>query len=339
MQKLISATLIAIIVFSFYTIPLQIHAQTMSPSNTNSFSIQTSPLAPTPNDFFSLSITGGSIDISNSKFSIFVNGKFFKKVSGKDSVELLAPDAGKTMFISVVAVSGGHTYKQNISVHPLGLAIVTEPLSSAPPLYMGKSGIPMSGKVRLVAVPDFRTANGTRVDPKTLSYTWRITSSQNMLIDSGIGHSAVIVSMSQLPYRTKTISVLVQNRSDSLVSSRSIDISSTDPSVHIYRDDPLMGILYNKALTGLYSIKTGDVSFTAVSYGLPIDTKVPQITWALSDNQSQTGEKITLRPRGSGTGSEKISVTATSPESYVDTSANFQLLFGDSKKSPWFFGL
>lgn len=335
MRSSITAIVFLLAFVGVYALPTNVSADQM---NVNPFSITISPSSPTPYEPFTISITDGSVDLSNSTFSIYVNGKKINTSSQK-TVSTRATGAGTLMSIKTNVYSVGKTYTKTVYIRPLGLAVITEPISSAPPLYPGKTNTPVSGEVRLVAIPDFRTLHGKVINPKTLSYTWRVTSSQNMLIASGIGRDAITVHAPQLPFRTKTISVLVQNKSATIAISREIDITGTDPFVLVYKDDPLMGILYNKALTDSYSISNNETSFIAEPYGFTKNSGAPLFNWFLNDQSVQKGNKITLRPKGDGAGRETLSVSATDEETSANASTGFDLLFGATKKSSWFFKL
>ncbi len=301
-------------------------------------SLTLSPASPAPHQPFTLSLESSTLNLANSTFSVSVNGKKVADGTGRTPVSLTAGAGGAPMSISVSVSSAGQTYQKTVVLRPAGLVLVTEPLSSAPILYPGKSGIPVMGGARIVAVPDFRTKDGTPIDPHTLSYTWRVDDSQTLVKDSGIGKNAVIVA-TPLPYRTKTVAVTVQDQAGSLVASQSITLAPTDPTVRVYASDPLMGTLYEHALSSSYTMPGSDATFVAVPYGFPTDTNAPQITWYLNEQKSQTGERITLQPQGSGEGSEALAVSISTPATSARASANFQLLFKAEARGSGLFGL
>ncbi|VAW32820.1 hypothetical protein MNBD_CPR01-596 [hydrothermal vent metagenome] len=338
MQRLV-LTVLFISLFVFI-VPAKSSAQINSGAiaRADPMSITLSPSSPAPYESFTFSVFSTTIDLSKSTFSVFLNGIKIATGSGNKTISIKATGSGTTMHISVYINFEGETYVKRIIVHPLGLALVTEPLSSAPTLYKGKAGVAPSGEVRVVAVPDFRTANGTYLNPNNLSYVWRDVGTQNRILDSGIGHSSIIVS-APLLYRTKTISVLVQDPSSKYISSRSIKITTDTPSVYIYADDPLMGILYSHALVDAYQISNSDASFVAVPYGFTKSNTAPLITWFLNGSKMQTGAHITVRPEGSGEGVETLSASVKAPQTYSSASSQFKILFGSDKSGSWLFGL
>ena len=127
--------------------------------------------------------------------------------------------------------SGGASYNQILSIQPEDVALIAEPISSAPPLYPGKPLVPLEGDVRVVAVANLKNASGVSLDPATLSYAWTVDDTQ-IANSSGIGKESLIVA-SPLQYRVRTVSVAVMSQDGVLVGGASFSLSPEEPSVRI----------------------------------------------------------------------------------------------------------
>jgi hypothetical protein len=228
------------------------------------------------------------------------------------------------------------SYAQTLNVRPGDLSLVQEPIASAPPLYLGKPLVPMQGEIRLVAVAGFRTAAGAAIDPATLSYSWRQDGS--ILTDaSGIGASSVIVN-APMQYRSSSFSVVVSTQDTSEVAGASVSLAPQDPTLRIYASDPLLGIRFDRALTGSYPIRDTEASFYAAPFSFSLAHTAPIVTWFLGGASAANGSSITLRPTGAGAGTSALSVSAAESATYESALARLTLSYGASA-GPNIFGL
>jgi hypothetical protein len=153
---------------------------------------------------------------------------------------------------------------------------------------------------------------------------------------SGIGKTAIIVA-SPLQYRVRDVSVAIMSQDGRLVGGDALSLSATDPLLRIYENDPLLGIRFDHALSGNYTIAGSEATLFAAPFSLPTTNGAPFLQWFLDGAAAQTGNSITLRPSGKGQGDASLSLTA-STGSYTTATANLSLFFG-AKPSSNFFGL
>jgi len=211
-----------------------------------------------------------------------------------------------------------------ISAQSQDVAIVAEPISSAPPLYPGKPLVPLEGSVRVVAVADLKNASRKQIDPNSLVYAWTVDGTK-ILDSSGIWKEAIIVAP-PLQYRVRDVSVSVMNSDGSFVGGATLSLSPMEPLVRIYENDPLLGIRYDRALSDRYAIAVESTLYAA-PFSLPTARGAPLLRWFLNSATVQTGNSITLRPTGSGSGSASLSIIA-SAGSYTTATTNLSLTFG-----------
>lgn len=318
-------------------LPSTVSAQSlgsMGNINGDAFSVSVNPQYPAPYSQATVSLLSGSLDLTNSTVSASVAGKEIYKGSPRPfSVHL--GRAGSVTNVNVSVSSRGSTYAQTISIQPQDVVLIAEPISSSPPLYPGKSLVPLEGNVRVVAMANLRGANGGTSAPSTYSYSWTVDGMQ-IANSSGIGKSTVIVA-SPLQYRVRDISVAVTSSDGSLVGGAEFSLTAMEPSVRIYENDSLLGIRYDRALSGTYSIDKAESTLYAAPFSLPTTAGAPFIQWFLNGDSAQTGNSITLRPTGSGKGNASLSLVASTGNT-ERTTANLSISFGE-KPSTNFFGL
>ena len=313
-------------------IPLLAVAQTFG--STNPFTISVSPQYPRPHEQLVLTFTSGAIDLTNATVAVVVNNTQVYKGNAQPLPVVLGA-TGTLTTIKVTATSNGKDYLQTLSVRPQDVVLVAEPVSSAPVLYAGKPLVPLGGSVRVVAVADLKTVDGKTIVPSALAYEWAVDETK-IASASGIGKDTIVVA-SPLQYRERSVAVTVRSQDESVGSGASLSLSPQEPTVRIYRNDSLLGIMYDHALASSYTISTPEASFFGAPYSFPAATGAPLLQWFLNGSAAQTGSSITLRPTGTGKGSASLSVTASAGDSSTAT-ANVSLSFGVSV-SRNFFGL
>jgi len=100
----------------------------------------------------------------------------------------------------------------------------------------------------------------------------------------------------------------------------------------------LLGILYDRALSGSFSISDAESTLFATPFSFPITLGAPLLKWFLNGNEAQTGNSITLRPTGEGQGNASLSLVASAGDSARATQ-NLSLLFGATSGGFSLFGL
>ena len=314
-------------------LPLAVSAQAIG--SEEAFTVSVDPQYPAPYSQTVLSLLSSTLDLTNATLAVSVAGKEIYRGSVR-SVAVQIGKAGSVTNVKVTITSAGASYSQILSIQPQDVALIAEPISSSPPLYLGKSLVPLEGDVRVVAMANMQNAKGNVVDSSSLSYSWTVDGTQ-IANASGIGKQAIIVA-SPLQYRARSVSVAVVSQDGSLVGGASFSLTAMNPSVRIYKNDPLLGILYDHVLSGTYAISNAEETLYAAPFSFPITNGAPLLEWFLNGVVAQTGNSVTLRPSGSGQGSASLSLVASDGESARATEA-LSLSFGASKGGLGIFGL
>jgi len=288
---------------------------------------------PAPYSSVTLTTNSTTLNLANATLAVSVNGaKVY--VGNVQPVAITTGAPGTSTTINATVTSQGESYAASVTITPGDVSLVEEPVASAPPLYLGKPLVPISGEVRLVAMTGFRTASGVPIDPSTLSYTW--TQDGSTLEDvSGIGKSVIIVD-SPLQYRSSSISVVVEAQDGTEVGADSVSLAPQDPTVRIYADDPLLGILFDHALSSSFAITGTEASFYAAPYSFSIANEAPTIAWFLNGSGAGSENSITLRPTGGGAGNGSLSVSASENANYESATADLSLSFGSNANTNLF---
>lgn len=291
-----------------------------------------------PRPYEAVVVTPGStlIDLSASTVTISVNGTVLQKGTGTQGAAFTAAGSGERSVVTVSVVGpDGRSYSKQVTVRPADVALVVEPVSTVHPFYQGLPFLAPSGRVRLIAIPEFRSTAAARIDPATLIYTWKL--GDRVLTDaSGIGRST-LTATAPVRYRDADITLTVTNPDQSLVAQAAMTLSPVDPVVRIYANDPLLGPWFDRALTGTFTMDADESTFRAVPYFF-VDT--PAVVWSVGGKESSADKDITVRSTGGGVGTAVIGVTARRADTLpASANAGFTVRYGESKSPLSIFGL
>ncbi len=298
------------------------------------YSITVSPQFPSPFSTAILTFLSNNLDLANASLTVAAGGKQLYHGDVR-SVSIPLGGGGVPVNVSTTITQNGQAYPQTVTIIPQDVSLVLEPLSSAPPLYLGKPLVPLGGQTRLVAVADLRTASGKPLNPADLSYLWTVDGT-HIANASGIGKDALVVG-SPLQYRDLSVSVSVESPDGTLAGSADETLTPVAPTLRIYENDPLRGIRFSHALSGSFAITSAEASLYAAPFSFPTTQGAPSLTWFLNGSAAQSGGVLTLRPTGAGKGSANVSATASSGVLGADAAQGLTLTFGQDTSS--LFGL
>lgn len=293
-----------------------------------------SPEYPRPYQTVTVAPRSTLVDLSASTVKVSVNGTNVYTGSGTQPTSVRTGGLGeRTTIVVSVTDPSGRTYSKTQVLRPAEVSLVLESASTAHPFYQGGGLVASEGRVRLVALPDLRTAPGARIPASSLVYTWRL--GDRVLTDSsGIGRST-LVATAPVRYRNANVTVTVTSQDSALVGEASTVISAVDPVARIYRNDPLLGPNFDTALSGTFSMQDTESTFRAIGYFFATP---PAFAWTVNNATNGTDKDLTVRASGNGQGTARLGVTLTEPESRRSAESRVTVDFGASTGFG-FFGL
>jgi hypothetical protein len=323
------APVIALLIF-FGIGFLSTHAQL---SGTEALTLTVSSTYPRPYQSVTVIPQSTVIDLAASTVTATVNGTQVASGSGAEPIYVTVGGPGTVTNVTVRASYGGQTYIKTVVLRPADVALVVEPQSTTHPFYEGGSLIAAQGRVRIVAIPDLRTSGGGVIPANNLVYTWR-NGEQILESASGIGKS-VLTANSPVQYRDARITVTVTSQDRSVVAEATAVIAPSESLIRIYRNDPLLGPLFDTALPRSITLGGNEDTFRAVPYYF---AEKPPLTWQVNGSASDYDQDITVRMTGSGTGTALLTASAKAPNSSQSTNAALSVKFGENKGF-LFFGI
>ncbi len=290
-----------------------LHAQLMT-AIPDALEIEVSPSRPGPNTLVSVTVKNYSTDLDRATIAWFLNGKQMQKAIGLNRFEFRTGSLGTPSSIDIVIVTvSGRTIRKNIPIRPGEVDLVWETSGYTPPFYKGRSPYVNQGFVTVVAIPNLLGVNGKKLSAKNLVYKWSMDGVVQGS-DSGYGKDSFSFLGTLLPKATE-ISVEVSSMADGTRASADLELDPERPSILVYQDDPIYGVLYNKALLDTFTLSNDEATFVAVPYYF--SGKTPAVThldylWSMNGADiSGVAKKnrVTLRRSGQAeAGSVGVSV-------------------------------
>jgi len=116
----------------------------------------------------------------------------------------------------------------------------------------------------LQAIARFKQPDGTLIPDSNITYTWK-RDGQVLGTISGRGKSGAVIPVLHL-FTDSTITVDAVSADGLLSGETSAVIPSVVPTLDLYEDHPLYGVLYNNALRASVFVSESEMAFIAVPY-------------------------------------------------------------------------
>lgn len=309
----------AIAIFSIFCTPVGVRAQF---AGIDTLSLVVSPQYPRPFETVVITPKSTQINLAASRITTTVDGVVIEESSGEKGISVTLGASGSSTNVRVSATSNGVSYSSEITLRPTDVALVIEPLTTSHPLFDGGVLVAPEGQVRLIAVTDFRTSNGSRIPPSSLSYTWRV-GNRILAGESGLGRTTLTAS-APVQYRTSDVSVTVSTPDDTMIGYAKTNVAPSNPKLLAYRADPLLGVDLVHALVGTIPLINNEESFVAVPF---FYRTLPSMSWLLNGELSSSDSTLTVRTTDTNIGKASVSVSARG--SYGEqASTAFSITFG-----------
>jgi hypothetical protein len=316
----------SIFLLSVFFFPVFVFGQTSSLGDNLNVSIE--PLVPKPGENVSVSIESFTTNLNFATISWILDGKLISKSPGKTDFSFSAPVAGKESLLEISVVGqDGRLTKKTIKISPAEVDLIWEADTYTPPFYKGKSIFVPESTVRVVAYPTFFVGSKL-ADPKSLVYTWKINSKSAGEF-SGYGRNSLVFAGSVL-VRPAVIEVEVSSGNSNAKAYSSITLTPESPLVLLYEDHPTLGIQYNSALLGLYTLKTKETKFVAEPFFFTATERADagmRYIWSLNNLTVPEGSekgKMVFRNEDGKSGSARVGLQAENTNKtfqYADFSA------------------
>lgn len=318
----------AALFFLIALLPQSACAASIIPDLQTSVEIQAVPETPGPYSTVTL-FAENVLNKGAHSYTWIVNGTVAVEGIGVDHTNVTMRGVGETTNITlrVYDENGALTSEVSKTITPAELDLVWEGNTFVPPFYAGRPLPTGDSTVTVSAVPDLRVG-GARVAKDNLVYEWYINDAQAPY-RTGYGLDSITITP---PFFDSVFSVsaVAKTRSGTPSVRNSISIAPRAPDIILYEQNPLLGTLFNKAITSAYALASDEVTLRLFPI-FAVDPTATTYTWKVNGSNVDPGtvaRELTLRKTGSGSGRFTIEAAfATGQELFENAKRNILLTF------------
>ncbi len=302
----------------------------------NDLDIKTSPQNPGPYQQITVTIESYSTDLDKASIRWTLNGKIASNGTGQRKFSFQNGAGGETTRLNIsIYTNSGQSITRTLSWRPLGVTTLWQATTYTPPFYRGKALLAPGARVKVVALPD-NNSKGNALSAGNLAYVWKMDGTTVEGV-SGYGKNS-FTFWGPKPLENKKVSVLASTVDDSAKTESRISLTLSQPMILFYESDPLLGILYNHALSSDYNLSKKELSLSAEPYYFSNEESEDQIldyNWSLNgtgiNNNKHT---ITLRNDTGSSGDSIVSLAMSNiQETYQKATQTLLLHFGGGESS------
>jgi hypothetical protein len=305
--KFLLPYLIAVLVISGVLLP-----STAKAAESDIF-VNISPENPAPGENTNITLSSYLYDLNSVLISWKVDGKNSLSEIGQKTFSVNAPSAGKeTTVLADIDLPDG-VIEKKIIIRPTALVLLWQADDSyVPPFYKGKALPTPESEIKVVAMPEIKNG-GSEVDPQSLLYTWQ-EDYNNQPDSSGYGKNYFIYSGDYLD-STNTISVTASTLDQKYSADANLNITTTQPKILFYSQDPDLGTLWENALKDGHKIQGSETIEAAPYFISPKDIRIPLLTWNWSINDNSVNvpnyaeNLLPIQTQAGVSGTSKIDLT------------------------------
>lgn len=332
------------ITFLFFSTSLFAHAQIPAFGEVLSFNV--SPENPRPGQIVTIDIESFSVDLDRAdSITWVVNGDVVSRGAGIKQVQLEAGKLGSKSVVDVI-VRGTNlgTISESITITPTEVDLLWEAASYTPPFYKGKALPSSDAEITVVAIPQFVTSNGSKLKSSDLVFTWK-KDGKALGSQSGRGKDSIKIKGPKI-FNSTLIQVDVSSLGSTLAGKGFEVISSVSPEIIFYKNDPILGMIYENALGNIFTLSDEEINITAHPYFFSGNKRViSDFDYAWKVNGSEVSaspedeSSIVLRQVGAGEGEATVSLDIQNLDRILQSArASFSVMFsGANKDTPFNF--
>ncbi|OGG58539.1 hypothetical protein A2765_02315 [Candidatus Kaiserbacteria bacterium RIFCSPHIGHO2_01_FULL_56_24] len=296
--------------------------------------LATSPQYPAGGETVDLSITSFAIDLNRSAVTWYADGKVIAQGDGLVQASVKTGALGSVTSITVVAEEeDGLIGSAQATIRPTEVDLLWNTGSYVPPFFKGRALAGTDSTIHAQALARFKRANGTFVPEKDIIYSWYKGPTQ---IAAVRGKSSATFAGPAL-FGTDVISIIATSADGAYKGRAEAHITAVDPSVELYENHPLFGVLYHRALVGSVATLENEQKVTAVPYFAHIKSPSENglsYEWEVNGRgvapDPEHPETITIAANGY-TGPARIRLTLASAKDFLlHAIGSWELVFSES---------
>ncbi len=247
--------------------------------------VNISPDTPRPGDVVTITAEAYGTDLNTHPISWRVNGVETLHGIGQKKFTFTMGNSGTVTTIELtISPKNAPQIIKTYTFAPIDVDILWQANTYTPPFYKGKALYTPESSVTFTALPNIITSKG-KVDPSEAVYKW----SENYEVQgdkSGFGRNTYNFT-GPIILRTVTVQAEVYAAANKSVKGLNrYELNNVYPQAVVYEDNPVYGVMFNKAISGSYFMKEREVKFAIFPFFFSTDNKNDKVAydWSLDNS-------------------------------------------------------
>lgn len=206
-----------------------------------------SPENPSSYKYVSVTLSSSVVDLSRAEITWSLDNNIALKGVGEKTLRFKTGAVGTSNKIgAVIKTYDGNLIYKDIEVRPSDVDLIWEANTYTPPFYKGKALDTQGSLIKIVAIQQMIDKNNIKIPSKNLMYKWIVKDEVNAE-SSGYGKN-VYTFQSEIIDVRETVGLNIKSIDQTLSAEKELTLIGTDTKPVIYKNDPLLGILFNNGL-------------------------------------------------------------------------------------------
>lgn len=288
-----------------------------------SVEIKVTPEFPGPYEDVTIEIVSYQTDLQRAKITWESGGKVLATGTGVTKYSMRTKNVGEKISLAVsIRTYEGLYMTKSISVLPLTMEMHWEASTYTPPFYRGKALPSPQSKIKMVALPNFTDANKKRISDKDLVYVWRAQNGD--ILNQGYGKVSAYTKTPNGVGFERPVDVEVSSLGNTLRAKKRFSIKSFSPLIQFYENNPLLGIMYSKAIKQELLLADKEVVVRGEPFFFSRSQKDSgELVYSWTQNgktiQNEGDFSITLRQEAEGSGSSRFDFSVKNPDNVFES--------------------
>ena len=254
------------------------------------FTIELVPDNPRPNQAVSAKVISYQFDVNRSAITWILDGKTIASGTGEKTADFVLPPLGKESVLTVNIITNQGVKTSKIKKFSgSDIDFLWSANTSVPAGYRGKALAGRKAFIKITALPHLYLASGP-VSRSNLVYDWTFNY-KNLPDDSGADKNTLLIRLNDLGDYVIGVKVSTKDKRTSFQKFLHLSAEGVSPKAVFYKDDPLEGPFYGRALGNKISLETKDINIRAEPYFFNQENGKVAYKWSMNGKSVKLGKK------------------------------------------------
>jgi hypothetical protein len=272
-----------------------------------------------------------SVDLNQSNINWYVNDQLLASGRGNTSFSFKTGSLGSVTTLTVIANTTGGEIRVDRSLQTAEVDLIWEANTYTPVWYKGKALFTPTAGLTFTAIPSIITSDGTQANPRDVVYTWR-QDGRVLGSQSGYGRNVFRISPSMID---ESIRISVTAEVEDMKAQSAASVTLSGERVLVYKDDPLLGVLSNNAVSGAFELLEDEVSFRAFPLHFTTNSSSDlslEYSWQLGNTVIPDANNVVTFKQTGEEGVARISLVVENKTNFLQKAVSaFDIIFGNTQ--------